>query len=160
MSNDERTVGWHSKDVARAAGLVIALYRAVQLLWFANQLVLVTFIGVLFGLAVGAGVDRLQARGVRRGVGAGLIVFTFFLLLFAFGAMIAPTVREQSAELRTKIPEAVDRIEAWIDKRQSGIFGIVFLGRGRDTSAAVVDTSRLRVDSTRLGADTSEATKA
>src|ERR1051325_10893205 len=116
MSNDERTVGWHSKDVARAAGLVIALYLAVQLLWFANQLVLVTFICVLFGLAVGAGVDRLQARGVRRGVGAGLIVFTFFLLLFAFGATIAPTVREQSAELRTKIPEAVDRIEAWIDK--------------------------------------------
>ena len=159
MSNDERSVGWHSKDVARAAALVIALYLALQLLWYANQLVLVTFIGVLFGLAVEAGVDRLQSRGVRRGVGAGLIVFTFFLLLFGFGAMIAPTVRKQSAELRVKIPEAVDRIEAWIDKRQSGIFGLM-LGGGRDSSSAAIDTSRLRIDSTRLGADTAEASAA
>src|SRR5438552_2659776 len=106
MANEERSVGWHSKDVARAAGLVIAMYLVIQLLWFANQLVLVAFLGVLFGLAVEAGVDRLEQRRIPRGVGAALIVVTVFLLLFGFVATIAPTVREQSVELRAKIPEA------------------------------------------------------
>src|SRR4051812_11530434 len=105
-----RAVGWHSKDVARAAALVIGMYLGIQLLWFANQLVLVAFLGVLFGLAVEAGVDRLERYKVRRGIGAAIIVLSFFALLTGFGAVLTPTIREQSVELRAKIPEAVDRI--------------------------------------------------
>src|SRR5688572_16483580 len=47
----DRTVGWHSKDIARATGLVIGMYLLLQMLWFAHHLVLVAFLGILFGLA-------------------------------------------------------------------------------------------------------------
>ena len=159
----ERTVGWHSKDVARAVALAMGIYLALQLLWFAHQLVLVAFLGVLFGLAVEAGVDRLERFRIPRGVGAALVVVTFFALLTGVGAWITPTVRRQSAELRDKIPQAVDRVEEWLKRRQSGFFGIVFGGPGRtDTgrigaTTAPADTGRIaaaRADTTRVVVDT------
>ena len=67
-----RQVGWHSKDIARTAAVVIAIYLGARLLWFANPLVMVTFLGVLFGLAVEAGVDKLERFRIPRGLGAGI----------------------------------------------------------------------------------------
>jgi predicted PurR-regulated permease PerM len=121
-----RQVGWHSKDIARTAALVIAIYLVARLLWFANPLVMVTFLGVLFGLAVEAGVDKLERFRIPRGLGAGMIVLGFFGLLVGIGAMMAPTIREQSGVLRQRIPEAVDRIEEWINRRQAGFLGTIF----------------------------------
>jgi len=157
MANNNRAVGWHSKDVARAAALVMGLYLLLQLLWFANQLILVAFLGVLFGLAVEAGVDRLERYRIRRGIGAALIVVIFFALLFGVGAWITPTIREQSVELRAKIPEAVDRIEQWFNRRQSGVFGFMFGGR-RDTATVARDTTKLPpVDTGAVKRDTTRA---
>jgi Predicted permease len=112
--------------VVRAAGLVFAMYLALQLLWFASALFLTVFLGILFAIAISAGVDRLQRWRIPRGAGAGLIVITFFALLIGFGAWVAPTLRAQGAELRVKLPQAVDRVQEWVDRRQSGIFGVFF----------------------------------
>jgi predicted PurR-regulated permease PerM len=135
-----RQVGWRSRDVVRAAGLVLAMYLALRLLWFANALFLVCFLGVLFAIAVSAGADRLERLRIPRGAGAALIVLAFFALLVGFGAWLAPTIRAQGAELRQRLPEAIDRVEQWINKRQSGVFGILLGGTEapapRDTSAA------------------------
>jgi predicted PurR-regulated permease PerM len=142
-----RTVGWHSKDVVRAAALVLAMYLIVQLLWYANALVLAAFLGVLFGLAVEAGVDKLERFRIPRGVGAGMIVIGFFALLVGVGAWMTPTIREQSVELRAKIPEAIDRVEQFLNRRRSGFFGAVF-GRGQRTQP-VTDTAPATTDTTR-----------
>jgi predicted PurR-regulated permease PerM len=123
-----RKVGWRSRDVVRTAGLVLAMYLALRLLWFANALFLVTFLGVLFAIAVSAGVDRLERLRIPRGIGAAVIVLSFFGLLIGFGAWLAPTLRSQGAELRQKLPEAIDRAEQWVNKRQSGMFGILLGG--------------------------------
>jgi predicted PurR-regulated permease PerM len=101
----------------RVAGLLFAMYLLAMLLWFASALVFVTFLGILFGLAVSTGVDVLARYRVPRAVGAVTIVLGFFLILVGVGATNMPTIREQSAELRTKIPESVDRIEQWLHKR-------------------------------------------
>jgi hypothetical protein len=106
-----RQVGWRSRDVVRTAGLVLAIYLGLRLIWFANALFLVTFLGILFAIAVSAGVDRLERLRIPRGAGAALIVLAFFGLLIGFGAWLAPTLRSQGAELRQKLPEAVDRVE-------------------------------------------------
>src|SRR5207237_7958397 len=135
--------------------------------WFASPLALTAFLGVLCGLAVEAGVDKLERYRIRRGVGAAIIVVTFFLFLFGIGAWLTPTIRAQSVELRAKIPEAVDRIELWLNRRQHGFFGFVFGGKNEtrpaDTAAprtavdstataATVDTVARVADSTHVGA--------
>jgi predicted PurR-regulated permease PerM len=131
-----RTVGWRSRDIVRTASLVLAMYLFLRLFWYANALFLTVFLGMLFAIAISAGVDRLQRWRIPRGIGAAMIVIAFFGLLFGFGAWMAPTLREQGAELRIKLPEAVDRVEDWVNKRQSGMFGVLLGGAGPVTPAA------------------------
>ncbi|HVE77677.1 MAG TPA: AI-2E family transporter [Gemmatimonadaceae bacterium] len=123
-----RNVGWRSQDVLRTAALVIAMYVVVRLLWFANTLVLTSFLGILFGLAVSSGVDHLARFRIPRGLAAALIVLGFFGLLTGMGAWMAPTLRTQARELRIKLPEAVDRVEEWTARRQGGVFGLLLGG--------------------------------
>jgi predicted PurR-regulated permease PerM len=118
-----RAVGWQSKDVLRTAALVMAMYIALRLLWFANALFLTAFVGVLFGLAVSSGVDRLARWGVPRGIGAAVVVLSFLGLLVGFGAWVAPTIRAQSVELRHRLPESIDRLESWASRHNSGLVG-------------------------------------
>jgi predicted PurR-regulated permease PerM len=125
-------IGWRSGDVLRATALVTSYLLALALVWVARDIVLTAFLGVLFGLAVGAGADGLARLRIPRGIGAPLVVFGFLGALFGIGAAIAPTVREQSVELRTRVPEAVDRIEAWVNARP-GVAGL-FLG-GHEVAA-------------------------
>ena len=118
-------VGWRSRDVVRATALVVGVLLAVKLFWVAHVLFFVVFLGMLFGIAVSGGADYLERFHVRRGVGAAVIVLAFVALLFGVGAWVAPTLRAQGAELRQKLPEAVDRVQEWIKKRQSGALGLL-----------------------------------
>jgi predicted PurR-regulated permease PerM len=118
-----RTSGWQSLDVLRAAALVIGLYLLLQLLWLAHDLFFITFLGILFGLAVGRGADFLQRLRIPRGVGAALVVLGFLGVIFGLGAWAAPTLRAQTGELRTLLPQALNRVETWIDQHQDGFLG-------------------------------------
>jgi predicted PurR-regulated permease PerM len=123
-----RAAAWRSTDVLRTAALVIAMYLILRLLWFANPLVFTAFLGLLFGLAVSSGVDRLTRFGVPRGVGAPLIVLVFLGLLVGVGAWVAPTLRRQAVELRYRLPQAVNRLSTWIDAQHGGVIGYLVGG--------------------------------
>ncbi len=112
-------------DAVVVAASVVALLVALLLLWQTRTLVLTVFLGVLFALAVSAGVDRLQRRKIPRGIAAPLIVFVFIGLFAAFGNWIGPTVREQSMELRTKLPEALEKLENWVQSRGGGVIATI-----------------------------------
>ena len=112
-------------DAFRIAAAILGLAVALLLLWHTRTLVLTVFLGVLFALAVSAGVDRLQRWRVPRGLAAPLIVFAFVGLLAVFGNWIGPTVREQTMELRTKLPEALGKLELWVRSRGGGIIATI-----------------------------------
>ena len=131
-----RDVGWRSRDVIRAAALVIGLYLALRLLWFANSLVFVVFLAVLFGLAVGAGVDRLERLRIRRGVGAALVVFGTIGVLVGVGAIVAPTLGTQIGVLRGQLPAAADRLEEWVNQHRTGLVGLIVDNMVGDERAA------------------------
>lgn len=128
-------MGWRSSDVVRATAIVILMYAAVRLLWFAQSLVFTVFMGVLFGLAVSSGVDRLQRWRIPRGVGAALLVLGAVGILGGVGAWIAPTLRTQSQQLRTRLPEAAEKIQQWVERHRGGVLG-AFLDAGDATAGA------------------------
>src|SRR5690242_13558731 len=150
---------WRSRDVLRAAAIVFGLYFALRLLWFANALILVAFLGVLFGLAIAAGVDRLARFRVPRAVGAATIVVAFFALLYGAGALIAPTVSDQLAVLKSRLPEAQARVERWLQQR-GGVMGAVMgPGAPTDTGAAVAPQSQLGGPLAPVGRGAAEAAR-
>ena len=137
---------WKGSEVLRSTAIVTAYLIALLLLWIARDIFLTAFIGILFGLAVSSGAGLLTRLRVPRGIGAALVVFGFIGVLYAVGVWIAPTLRDQGALLRERVPEAVDRAEAWLNARP-GLAGLI-LGGQRVTQARTA------------GADTARATEA
>jgi predicted PurR-regulated permease PerM len=155
----------------RAVALAMGLYVVGRLFWFANALFLTTFLGILFGLAVAAGVDRLAALRIPRGVGAALIVIAFLGALGGFGAWVAPTLRTQGTELRRRLPDAIDRFETWANSHRGGLIGIALHAMASEDSAtaaaaaapaaapvAPAPVAAVRVDSTTATADSVSVT--
>ena len=134
-----RAIGWRTGDVLRAAAAVIGFYLVIRLIWVAQSVFLTAFLGVLFGLAVAAGVDWLRARiKAPRGLLAALIVFGAAGLVVGFFVVSGPVLAEQSRELRTKLPEAIDKIDAWLEERQTGFLGSLLRGATGSTTTAPV----------------------
>jgi predicted PurR-regulated permease PerM len=113
--------GWPTRDILRTLAIIAGFYITLQLLWVGRSVVMLTFLGVLFGLALTAGVDRLERRRVPRGVGAVLIVLAFVGVLVGIGAVTAPSITGQLRELKTQLPEAIGKIQRWVRERQEGV---------------------------------------
>jgi len=117
--------GWRTADILRAAALVMGLWLALRLLWVAYPLVFTSFLGILFGLVVARGVDFLQRFRIPRGLGAVGLVFGFVGLLVGLGFWTGPALRDQLVELRTAVPQSIDKIEGWLGRHQDGLLGQV-----------------------------------
>jgi predicted PurR-regulated permease PerM len=113
--------GWKTRDILRTLAVIAGFYIALQLLWVGRSIVLLTFLGVLFGIALTAGVNRLERRRVPRGVGAVVIVLAFLGSLAGLGAMTAPSITGQLRELKTQLPAAIGKIQRWVKERQQGV---------------------------------------
>lgn len=153
----KRQKGWQSNDVARAAAILMAMYATALVLWEARALVLLTFLGILFGLAVATGVNYLERFRVPRGIGAAIIVLGTLGIMVGTLAWSAPTLRSQSLELRQKFPEALDRVDRWLESRRSGIFGSLLTGSAAADSAVAVQTAPPGAPAARVARDTTAA---
>jgi predicted PurR-regulated permease PerM len=134
----QREPGWRSLDILRAAALVIGLYLTLRLVWLTHELLLIAFLGVLFGLAVASGTDYLQRFRIPRGLGASLIVFGLLGVLYGLGMWSAPTLRAQFTELQKTLPGALDKAEGWLDRQRSGMLGQFIPGGAVDQAEKAV----------------------
>jgi predicted PurR-regulated permease PerM len=113
--------GWPTRDILRTLAIIAGFYVTFQLLWVGQSIVLLTFLGVLFGIALTAGVDWLERRRVPRGIGAVLIVAALLGILVGIGAATAPSITGQLRELKTQLPQAIGKIQRWVKQRQQGV---------------------------------------
>jgi predicted PurR-regulated permease PerM len=113
--------GWPTRDILRILAIIVGFYITLQLLWVGHSIVLLTFLGVLFGIALTAGVDRLERRRVPRAIGAVLIILAFLGILSGIGAVTAPSITSQLRDLKTQLPEAIGKIQRWVKERQEGV---------------------------------------
>lgn len=109
----------------RVALIVVGLSVVLLLLWHTRNLVLTVFLGVLFALAVSSGADRLQRYRIPRGLAAPFLVLAFLGVLGVFGNWVGPTLRTQTRELKTKLPEALEKLEAWVQSRGGGVIATI-----------------------------------
>jgi predicted PurR-regulated permease PerM len=116
---------WPTRDVLRILALIAGFYIALQLLWVGRSVVMLTFLGILFGLALTAGVDWLERRKIPRVLGAVLILFGFLGILTGIGAATAPSITSQLQELKTQLPAALQKIQGWVRDRQQGVTDVL-----------------------------------
>lgn len=117
--------GWAGADVFKAVLIGIGLWIGVQLLWQVYPLLFIVFLGTLFGLAVASGVDVLERFHIRRGIGSALIVFLVVAALGGTLAWTGPTLVEQSKELQTQVPAALEKLQNWVDTRRNSVLASV-----------------------------------
>ena len=115
---------WHTGDVVRTVAVAAAVIFGLIGLWYASAILLFTFLGVLLGLPLTAGVDRLARWHIPRALGALLLVVVGLGALAGIGAAVAPTLTDQAREIRARLPEAATKIKAGIDSRLRSIGAI------------------------------------
>jgi predicted PurR-regulated permease PerM len=151
--NARNTIRLPTRDVVRVLALIFAFYVAIRLLWIAHPVIFLFFLGVLFGLPLAQGADWFEKRRVPRGISVALILTVFLGLLIGGGVKMAPILRAQSKELQDRLPEALDKIDAWLGHRANGVLGILFNEEGNaDTvraASATVQRTTLQADSLR-----------
>ena len=115
--------GWRTADLARASIVALAVWFGLQLAWSVSSLLFLVFLATLFGLAVGRGVDVLERFRIRRGIAAALIVLGTLGTIGGVLAWTAPTLIEQGKQLQTEFPEAIHKLQTWIDSKRTGLVG-------------------------------------
>jgi len=123
--------------------LTAAAFLLLRLVWSAHPVLFLFFLGILFALPLSSAADRLEMRGFRRGISVSLILILFCGLLTAGGIFMAPILRQQSAELKQRLPEAVDKIDAWLGVHANGLAALL-LTPGDETDGS----GAMRADST------------
>lgn len=120
--------GWRARDILKAAAIVAGVYVALELLWVGRSVFLLGFLGVLFGIVLAAGVDRLERLRIPRALGAALLVVAVLGVLTGVGFLAAPQVSRQMQEVRQQIPEAAEKVRGWIDQRLGGVADVLQAG--------------------------------
>ncbi|MEO8908880.1 MAG: AI-2E family transporter [Gemmatimonadaceae bacterium] len=140
-----------TRDVVRVLAIIFGFYIAIRLLWVAHPVIFLFFLGVLFGLPLSQGADLLEKRRIPRGISVALILTVFLGLLIGGGVGMSPILRAQSKELQERLPEALDKIDAWLGHRANGVLGILFnAGSSVDSARTVADT--VQADTTTISA--------
>jgi predicted PurR-regulated permease PerM len=121
-----RQLNFSTRDIVRVLAIIFGFYIGLRLLWIAHPVVFLFFLGVLFGLPIAQGADWFEARRIPRGIGVTIILTVFLGLLIGGGVGMAPILRAQSQELQERLPEAMDKIDAWLGHRANGVLGILF----------------------------------
>ena len=105
-----------SSVALRVTAIVFGVLIALQFLWIARSIFIITFLGVLLGLAMSRAVDYLERIHIRRGIGAALVLLAFIGTIAGVFALIGPSIREQSRELSRELPKAMEEIEAAVNR--------------------------------------------
>lgn len=100
-----------ARAALKVAAIVFGVLLALRFLWIAHAIFIVTFLGVLLGLALARAVDFLERFKIRRGFGAPITMVVLLGLLVGLGAMVAPSIKRQSGEIAKELPKAMEQIE-------------------------------------------------
>ncbi|HEX8411451.1 MAG TPA: AI-2E family transporter [Thermoanaerobaculia bacterium] len=105
-----------SAAALRVAVIVFGVLVALRFLWIAHAIFIVTFLGILLGLAVARATDFLERFHVKRGIGAPLIVLLGLGILVGGGALMAPSLQQQTRQLTKELPKLLDSIDEWVQQ--------------------------------------------
>jgi predicted PurR-regulated permease PerM len=119
--------------VLLVAGVALAALAALAVLWFAANILLTVFAGLLLAVALGGLAEWVASRtGLRRGVTLAIVVVALLGVMAGGVWAIGATAAEQSRELIAMLPKAVEHLKSTLGENAVGRF---LLERIPDASA-------------------------
>ena len=126
--------------VLLVAGVAMAALAAVAVLWFAANILLTVFAGLLLAVALGGLAEWVASRtGLRRGVALAIVVVALLGVMAGGAWAIGATAAEQSRELIAMLPKAVEHLKATVGENPVGRF---LLERIPDSSAGAEQAAK------------------
>ncbi len=122
MPRNGASSAWRGRDILRVTGLVAGVYLALRLLWVAQDIIFLAFVGVLFGLtlAAAAGLAERKLR-VPRAVAAPVILLLVLASIAGLGTLAAPQVASQVRDVQQQVPEVVGKVRSWVAAKAGGV---------------------------------------
>ena len=90
--------------------------------------------------------DYLERFRIRRGIASALIVLGTLGTIGGVLAWTAPTLVEQGKQLQTDFPEAIHKVQTWIDSKRTGLVGTLI--KSAATPPALVGASTVAAPAT------------
>jgi predicted PurR-regulated permease PerM len=127
-------------DLVKSALTIIGVLVVLRVLWETRFIVLITILGCLLGIAAAPGVDWLEKRRIKRGIGAAIVVLGTIALVAMVGVWSAPTVLSQIGELRTQIPASIDKLDAYMEREHGALLNAVLPPRAPSDTVIRTDS--------------------
>jgi predicted PurR-regulated permease PerM len=120
------------KETAQQAivyvGVAVAVVIVLVLLWYAIDVVLLAFLGVLLAILLRAPADWLIARfGLQERWAFLLVVFTFLVLLAGAAALFGQGIAVQALQLVGRIPEIIETFKTQLGESELGARAVALI---------------------------------
>lgn len=118
--------------VAKSTLVVLLVYGIMNMAWMARDILFVGFLGILFGLFLSLGADRLDSY-MPRWAAAVATFLGFVALLAGFFFLVWPSVQSQLATIRTDVPTIINDLTGWFRDQYRAVMGTEAEGPVTDT---------------------------
>lgn len=130
VDSDDEVPRWVRRVLVWIVAIIVALYFARGILTDLRPFLVILLISFFLSFAIEPTVNRLEARGIRRGIGTWIVFLGVLLTATGFGFAIGTVLADQITELADNVPGYLEDIEVWLD----------------DTFGIEVDTEELQRD--------------
>ncbi len=105
-------------EVARAGLVIIGVGLAMYLVWMINQIIFLSFLGILLATAIEPLVNRLRRGPFSRSSGA-LVVYTGIVILIGVPLLfIVPNLVGQTASFTENLPSRLEQVRPYAEQLQ------------------------------------------
>lgn len=105
---------------------LIAIVISLYTLWQIREALLLVFAAVVLATSLNRLARQFQSRlGMKRGLAVGLSIALFFAVIIGFFWLIVPTFVVQFQELTQRVPQGLQRFNAWLNELETRIPGQV-----------------------------------
>ncbi|MGI8331624.1 AI-2E family transporter [Actinomadura scrupuli] len=112
---DRRMPPWLPRAFLLAGGVVMLFLFALRLLQQLRGLLLLLVVSLFLAFAIEPIVNRLAARGWRRGAATGLVMIVLIVVMAAFATMLGSLLADQISNLVQGFPGYVTRLVGWLN---------------------------------------------
>jgi predicted PurR-regulated permease PerM len=105
---EERVIRLKARTVFAVLGILIGTFVVLDLLWQARSVLTWIVIALFLTLALNPLVERLQSRGIRRGMAVAITMLGLIGLIAAIGAAFVPILVDQVRDFSDAVPTYVE----------------------------------------------------